>query len=212
MNIELFHDTVCPWCRIGKQNMLTALAEWKGEPVELSIRAYMLDESTPVKGLPFRETMQKKFGGHVDLTQVFSQVTEAGKGAGLTFDFNKVGYMPNTRLSHRLIAIAPPESKLALLEAINKAYFEDGRDIGDIEVLLQLAQEAGIGGTDELRGRLAGGEGEDEVAGDLAYGREAGITGVPFFIIDGKYALTGAQPPKVFLQVLQKITEEKSNG
>ncbi|ULL13198.1 DsbA family oxidoreductase [Paenibacillus sp. H1-7] len=211
MRIELFHDTVCPWCRIGKQNMLTALSEWTGEPVELSIRAYMLDASIPVEGLPFKETMQKKFGGQVDLSQVFSQVTEAGKGAGLAFDFDKVGFMPNTRMSHRLIAIVQQESKLSMLEAINKAYFEDGRDIGSLEVLLKLAQETGIE-TAGLRERLTGGEGEEEVAQDLAYGHDVGITGVPFFIIDGKYALTGAQPPSVFTQVLQKIAEEKSNG
>lgn len=211
MKIQLFHDTVCPWCRIGKQNLTKALAEWTGEPVELTVRAYMLDPSIPAEGLPFRETMQKKFGGQVDLNQMFAQVVEAGKGAGLHFDFEKVGFMPNSRMSHRLLELVPEESRVALLTAIYKAYFEDGRDIGNIEVLLQLADEAGVG-SKELRERLAGGEGEQEVARDLAYGREVGITGVPFFIIDDKYALTGAQPPSVFLQVLQKVADEKSNG
>lgn len=206
MQIQIFHDTVCPWCRIGKENLFQALQQW-GQPVELQWRAYQLDPSTPKEGLPFRESMEKKFAGRVDLPQLFGQVVQAGKAAGVHFDFDKVERSPNTLLSHQVIALMPADQTTAYVEAVNRAYFEEGKYIGQLDVLLELAAECGAD-PDSLRARVEQGEGVEQVEDDLAFGRQVGITGVPFFVLAGKYALTGAQPVSAFLQAFDQASKE----
>jgi predicted DsbA family dithiol-disulfide isomerase len=211
MRIEVFHDTLCPWCRIGEQNLLTALERWDGEPVGLAWRAYQLDPSTPEDGVPYRETLAAKFGSASRMEQAFNQVAEAGKAAGLEFRYDLMERMPNSLLSHRLIAVAPEDKQTELLQAINHAQFSEGKDIGQLEVLLGIA--AGIGlDTTQLREQLTGEGGKQQVREDLEFGSRVGISGVPFFLINGKYALTGAQPPDTFLKVLQQIQDKERSG
>lgn len=206
MQIQIFHDTVCPWCRIGKENLFRALEEW-GQPVELQWRAFQLDPATPKEGLPFRESMTKKFAGRIDLPQLFGQVVQAGKAAGVHFDFDKVERSPNTLLSHQVIALMPKDRTTEFVEAVNRAYFEEGKDIGQLAVLLALAEECGAD-PDALRTQVERGEGVEQVQNDLEYGRQVGITGVPFFVLAGKYALTGAQPVSSFLQAFGQASKE----
>ncbi len=209
MVIDIFQDTVCPWCRIGKQNLQTALAEWQGEEVEIRYRAFQLDPTTPLEGHPYQETMLKKMGGTPEqLHSALQRVTDAGQAAGVRFDFSSVQTMPNTILSHQTIALTPEERKQDMVDAIYRAYFEDGKDIGDREVLLRLAEQIGLN-REDISARLLAKEGLEEVEEDLEFAGKAGITGVPFFIINNKYALTGAQPAGTFLQALEKIQSEK---
>ncbi len=206
MQIQVFHDTVCPWCRIGKEHLFKALKEW-GQPVEIQWRAFQLDPTTPKEGLPFKETMTKKFNGRADLPQLFGQVVQAGANAGVKFDFDKVQVMPNTILSHQIITLMPEAGRTNYVEAVNRAYFEEGKDIGQLEVLLELAVEAG-GNADTLRAQVERGEGLEQVEEDLNFGRQVGITGVPFFVLAGKYALTGAQPVSSFLQAFAQASSK----
>ncbi|WP_409343531.1 DsbA family oxidoreductase [Paenibacillus sp. MBLB4367] len=207
MIIDIYQDTVCPWCRIGKQNLQEALKEWQGEPVEIRYHAFQLDPGTPVEGLPFRETMTKKFGAAgSDINRIFGQVEQAGKAAGVNFDFSKVEYMPNTLLSHQLYNLVPEEKQAELVEAIYQAYFEDGRDIGDINVLLEIGESFGLD-KESARQQLESKEKLPRVEKDLAFAKEVGITGVPFFILNNKFALSGAQPPNVFAQALEKAKQ-----
>lgn len=206
MIIDIFQDTVCPWCRIGKANLFRALAMRGGEAPEIRWRAYMLDPSVPPEGLPFMNTMKKKYGEQFSHEGMLGRVVEAGAAVGVPFDFNKVEYMPNTLLSHRLIAIAPGTSKGELVDAIYRAYFEQGRNIGERSELLQIAAEAGLD-AEQLGGMLDRGEGEKQVEDDFAMARRIGISGVPFFIIGNKYALSGAQPPESFLKVFQRLEQ-----
>lgn len=207
MIIDIFQDNVCPWCRIGKANLFEALAQRGGESVTIRWRAYMLDPSVPEEGLPFMSTMRQKYGEQFSKEGMIGRVVEAGVAAGVKFDFDKVEMMPNTKLSHRLIAIAPESSKTELVEAINRAYFEEGRDIGSRAVLLQIAEETGLVSS-ELGERLDRGEGGQQVEEDFAMARKIGITGVPFFIVGGKFGLSGAQPPESFLKVFQRLEEQ----
>ncbi|MEC0230876.1 DsbA family oxidoreductase [Paenibacillus alba] len=208
MIIEIFQDVVCPWCRIGKKNLMDALAEFTAEPVEVHYRAYQLDPSTPEEGSPFRDVMVKKMRADEDrLNGMLQQVTDAGIASGLHFDFSKVEKMPNTLKAHQLIAIAPTENKKELVDAIFQAYFEDGKDIGQVDVLLELAEQHGLNRS-QLAASLLAKEGLEAVEDDLTFASQAGVTGVPFFVINGKYALTGAQPSATFSQVLQQISEE----
>jgi predicted DsbA family dithiol-disulfide isomerase len=209
MIVEVFQDTVCPWCRIGKKNLTDALEKWSGEPVEVHYRAYQLDPTTPIEGYPFQETMTKKFGGTPDrLHAMLQQVTSAGEAVGVKFNFAQVEKMPNTIKSHQFIALVPQEKQQAAVDAIYKAYFEDGKDIGDIQVLLQIAKQLDID-HDDLSVQLQSKAGLEQVEGDFEFASKVGITGVPFFIVNNKYALTGAQPASTFLQVLEQVAVEE---
>lgn len=210
MIIEIFQDIVCPWCRIGKKNLTDALANFTSEPVEIHYRAYQLDPSTPTEGSPFRATMlQKVQADESKLNGMVQQVTQAGQASGLHFDFSKVEKMPNTLKAHQLIAIAPEDHKKDLIDDLFKAYFEDGIDIGNVDVLLDFSEKIGMN-REQTSTRLSAKEGLEQVEDDLDFARQAGVSGVPFFVINRKYALTGAQPSATFLQALQQISEEQT--
>lgn len=209
MKIDVYSDMVCPWCRIGKKNMNDAIDAWQeqtGQEVEVSYHAYQLDPSLPPEGLPFNSVMEKKMGGAERLRPMLQRVTEAGANVGVTFHFDKVERMPNTVLAHRITALLPQEDEATWIEAVMKAYFEDGRDIAKLDVLLEIAAELGLDAS-EARKLLDNGEGQEAVEQDMAAAQGIGITGVPFFIIDNKYALSGAYPSAQFLEAFKKIAQ-----
>jgi predicted DsbA family dithiol-disulfide isomerase len=148
--------------------------------------------------------MQAKVGGGVPLEQLFAGSRQAGERVGLRFDFEAITRAPNTLLSHRLIALAPASARDAVIDAVYAAYFEQGRDIGDLEVLVDVAGAAGLDG-DAVQALLQSDAAQDQVQADAAWAQQAGISGVPFFIVDGKYAWSGAQPPEAILQMLRQI-------
>ena len=206
MHIDVFSDTVCPWCRIGKRHLELALAEWAretAEPVTLRYRSFFLDPTTPPEGRDFRGHMTAKGGGRVPLEQFFAAPRERGAAVGLTFNFEAIEKAPNTLLSHRLVYITPEPQRGALLDALYAAYFEFGRDIGDRDVLVDVAAAVGLDAA-ETRTQLAGDTGAAEVMADVAFARQVGITGVPFFIFNERVAFSGAQPPDVILRVLRQ--------
>jgi len=209
MRIDLFSDMVCPWCRIGKKNMDDAIAAWTeqtGETIPVTYRAYQLDPTLPPEGKLFRETMAAKMGGDERLDPMFQRVTDAGAAIGLTFRFDRITRMPNTLQAHRITAILPEEQRRGWVEACMRANFEDGLDLASLDVLLELAAGMGVDAGD-LKRRLEAGEGAAEVEHDFEMARGIGITGVPFFIIDGKYALSGAYPVSQFLAAFRKIAQ-----
>ncbi|OAS15208.1 DsbA family oxidoreductase [Paenibacillus oryzisoli] len=208
MRIDIFQDLVCPWCRIGKKNLMDALEKFTAEPVELHYRAYQLDPSTPAEGVDFGKLMRTKFrADESKLQAMLQQVTQAGQVSGLHFDFAQITTMPNTLKAHQLIAIVPEEVKQKLVDDLFRAYFEDGKDIGDIDFLLETASQLGMD-PQQIRLQLQAKEGLEEVEDDLEFASQAGVTGVPFFVINQKYALTGAQPATTFLQALEQISAE----
>ena len=206
MHIDLFSDTVCPWCRIGKRQLELALAEWAretAEPVTLRYRSFFLDPTIPPEGRDFRGHMMAKGGGRVPLEQFFAAPRERGAAVDLTFNFEAIGKAPNPLLSHRLVYIAPEANRGALLDALYAAYFEFGRDVGDLDVLVDVAEAAGLDAA-ETRAQLAGDAGTAEVLADVEFARQVGISGVPFFIFNDRLAFSGAQPPDVILRVLRQ--------
>ena len=152
--------------------------------------------------------MRQKGGGQVPLEYFFDAPRQRGAAVGLTFHFEKITRAPNTLLSHRLIALAPEAKQPALIEAIYAAYFEHGQDIGDLETLVRIAGEQDLE-TGWVRTQLAGGAGQEEVLADIRWAREHGISGVPFFVLNGRYAFSGAQPPEVMLGIFERLTSGK---
>jgi predicted DsbA family dithiol-disulfide isomerase len=209
MQIDLFHDTACPWCRIGKRHLQLALAQWKGEPVSVRYRTFFLNERIPAAGEDFTPYMNAKVGGRVPLEQMFDGPRRAGERVGLRFDFEAISRAPNTLLSHRLIALTPSSQKEAVIDAVYAAYFEQGRDIGDLGVLVDIAGEAGLD-RDALSKSLLTDAAQEQVLADARWAQQAGISGVPFFIVNHQYAWSGAQPPEAILQMLKQIEGERS--
>jgi predicted DsbA family dithiol-disulfide isomerase len=207
MIIDVYQDTICPWCRIGKANLLRALESWEGaESVTFRWHAFQLDPTTPPEGRDFNEGMVEKMGGPERLKQILGQVTQAGAAAGLLFNFDKATRTPNTLLSHQLIALAPEAMKLKVIDAINKAYFEDGLDIGCLDVLINIAEELQLNGS-ALREQLQANAALEAVKADIATARSYNIRGVPYFILDGKLAVSGAQAAEGFLSALKQAAD-----
>lgn len=200
MHIDVIHDTACPWCRIGKANLRMALSDWTGEPVTIQYWAYLLNPNLPPEGAPFAEVMQAKYRG-VDLSQMTQGPTRAGATIGMVFNFELLTRAPNTILSHRLISIAPDNKREAVIDAIYDAYFQFGKDISRLDVLLDCAEGVGI---DRIwtQAALEGDAGLARVAEEIQTVMKAGLSGVPFFIFDGKLTLSGAQPVEVFKRAL----------
>jgi predicted DsbA family dithiol-disulfide isomerase len=206
MIVDVYADTVCPWCRIGKRNLELALEQWAGDTVTIRHQPFFLDASIPPEGADFREHMKAKLGGRTPLEQLFARPTQAGAAVGLKFNFEAITRSPNTLLSHRLIALTPDEKKEPMLDAIYQAYFEEGRDIGNLEVLVALAAEQSLD-TETIRAALLSEAAREEVIAAAQNAHEMGITGVPFFVINERYALRGAQPSNVILGALKQVAE-----
>lgn len=210
MNIDIYSDIACPWCRIGKKNLFDALAQWQApgqEPVTITYRAFQLDPRTPEQGEDFTAAMQRKMGNGANIERATSQVANAGKAVGLEFRFDLVQKMPNTKLAHRLVAITPESHRGELVDALFAAYFQQGLDVTSLPVLLELATGIGLDAA-ALADRLEAGEGTAEVDADLANASRIGVTGVPFFVFNNKFALSGAYPPAEFVKLLDKVAAE----
>lgn len=206
MQIDVYQDTVCPWCRIGKRHLDLALEEW-GEPVTVNYHSFFLNPDIPAEGYDFRPYMTAKGGGQMPLEGFFEAPRERGAAVGLTFNFEDITRAPNTTLSHQLIAITPEADRAAMTDAIYAAYFEYGRDIGDLDVLVDIATEQGLDGA-AVRAQLEAGEGLEEVQADVTRARQLGISGVPFFVINDTYGFSGAQPPHMIRNVLAQVAAE----
>jgi predicted DsbA family dithiol-disulfide isomerase len=203
MRIDVFHDTACPWCRVGKAHMKMALEKWEGEPVEVYYHTFFLNADIPTEGYDFKEYMFAKGGGRVPLEQWFDAPRQMGERVGVKFNFESITRAPNTLLSHRLIALTPEDKKEAMIDVLYAAYFEHGQDIGDLETLAKIAGEVGLDAED-IYTRLQSDEGEREVLAEAQEAHRLGINGVPFFVVNNLYAFSGAQPPEVFLQAMKQ--------
>jgi predicted DsbA family dithiol-disulfide isomerase len=211
MHIEIYHDTVCPWCRIGKQNLNLALQHWQTAqptPVEITYRAFFLQPDLPPEGADFYEIMVAKMGryGVIDrssLEPMFDGPRTAGARVGLTFNFERITRAPNTIDSHRLIMLTPESHKVQMIDALYKAYFEDGQDIGDRAVLERIGKAVGI--DESTLNRLNGEDYRREVTTEYEQALSLGVTGVPFFVLDGKYTFSGAQPPATIIRLFKQV-------
>ena len=212
MQIDIISDTVCPWCYIGKRRLERALAQRDELEVEITWRPFQLNPDMPAGGLDREAYLNAKFGGAQRAQQIYAAIRQAGGGEGIDFAFDKIARTPNTIDSHRLLHWAG-EAGLqdAVVEVLFQRYFEQGADIGDREVLVAIAVQGGMDG-DEVRARFERGDDLDLVVAQDTNARQMGVAGVPYFIIDGKYAVSGAQDPSVFLQVLDLATRGDDEG
>ena len=207
ITVDIFHDTVCPWCRIGVATLQRALSGWDGPPVELHWHPFLLNPETPPEGEPFRATLAARMGQ--DPTPMFERVSEAGAAVGLTFNWPMIERSPNSIRSHLLYAILPEDRRTAMVERIGVAYFEQGRDIGDLDTLKAIAAEGDI--DPELAARaLERPELQAAILSEVEQAATLGISSVPLFIFDNRLAVSGAQSVEVFQSVLAQAVEGRS--
>lgn len=204
MLIDIFHDTACPWCRIGKKHLFDAIKSvGQSEIIDIRWHPFLLDDSIPPQGLEFRSFMKTRKGiGAQQLSQLFDYASASGAKAGVKLDFDNISLAVNTTLSHRLIAITPNDHKNIIVEAIYKAYFEDGLNIGDIDTLARLGKNFGLDES-KLKQQLSSDAALTEVITDAKAARNRGISSVPFFVINNKVSVSGSQSVEVFIQAMQ---------
>lgn len=210
MQIEIWSDVVCPWCYIGRVRFEKALAQFDGrDQVEVTWRSFQLDPSAPQEyPKSINHWLVESKGIGLEQAQAMhDRMAAMGKAEGLDYRFDKVR-TGNTFDAHRLIHLAARHNLAAQMSArLQLAYFTEGQPLGDIDTLVKLAGEVGLD-EDEARKALDGGAFAAEVRADFHRAESFGVTGVPFFVIDEKYAISGAQPSDVFLQALQHIQAE----
>ena len=192
LTIDVVSDVVCPWCYLGGKRLAAALAE-QTEPVVVRWRPYQLDPTIPEGGLDRAEYMERKFGRDGRLKAIHDNLVKLGAEVGLAFAFDRITRAPNTLDAHRLIRWAlSAGAQSEVVDSLFRAYFVDGRDVGDRAVLLDIA--AGCGLDAKLVARLLeDGADVEAVRSEIAEARAIGITGVPFFIFAGRLAVPGAQ-------------------
>ena len=201
--IDVVSDVVCPWCFIGKRHLEAALA---GLPAAAGAKVrwhpFELNPDLPAEGVDRKGYLEAKFGGPARAAEIYARVHEAGVRAGLDFDFDAIVRQPNTRDAHRLIAWAQSRGDAGpLVERLFRAYFQEGRYVGDRDTLAALAAEAGFD-AEAARVWLESGLGADEIADAEVRARALGISGVPFFIFDGRVGLSGAQPREAMREAI----------
>jgi predicted DsbA family dithiol-disulfide isomerase len=208
MIVEIFSDVVCPWCYIGKRRFERALAQFTSDHpdavIDVRYRAFMLDPTAPAGvSQPVREAYARKFGGDEAADAIISRVTTEAAGEHLEFRLDRA-LRSNTLLAHQLLVLAEHRGcQVELKERLLAAYFTDGLAIGDPDVLVGLAAEVGLD-PEECRRWLDGPEGRQQVADDLDFAADKGITGVPTYIFDGQVAIPGAQESELFVRVLER--------
>ncbi|HVF62800.1 MAG TPA: DsbA family oxidoreductase [Casimicrobiaceae bacterium] len=209
LTVDVVSDVVCPWCYIGKRHLESALAQL-GDARKAHVRwhPFELNPDLPSSGVDRKTYLERKFGGPQRAATIYARVKEAGERSGLAFDFDAIVRQPNTRDAHRLIAWVQASGDAdALVERLFRAYFLEGRDLTSRDTLIALAGESGVDG-DAARGFLASDRGAREIEHAQTRARELGITGVPFFVFDGRVALSGAQPPETIVAAIQQAEEQ----
>lgn len=205
MLIEIFSDAVCPWCYLGKRRFERALAQRPDLDVQVRWLPFELNSAMPEGGLPRQQYLSEKFGDPKVLVDSQVRLTALGREIGIDYQFERIALSANTRAAHALGLIAEQAGcQDAVQEAVFRAYFEEGRDIGSLDALVAIAGAAGL---DEVtvRKRLASRADYAAVEQLERQGQAAGVSGVPFFVFNRKYALSGAQDEATFLKVLDHV-------
>lgn len=207
MRVDIFSDTICPWCYLGKRRFELALAARPQYEPQIEWRPFELNPDLPWEGAERAAYMAAKFGDMSKIEETQAALMRLGKTVGLEFRFDLIERVPNTRRSHILIAHAARRGLASeVKERIMQAYFEEGSNIGDVEELVRLGVEAGLGER-EARSAVVLREGQDGVVAAERHAAALGITGVPTFIFDGQYTISGAQEPAILTRIFDQVAE-----
>ncbi|GAB4548805.1 MAG: DsbA family oxidoreductase [Ruegeria sp.] len=208
VKLDILSDPICPWCYIGKTNLDKALASVPEHPFVIEWHPFQLNPDMPEGGMDRREYLERKFGGKEGAVKAYAPVVEHAEKAGLNINFEAMKRTPNTLDAHRLIHWAGIEGKQNdVVDALFDAYFVQGRDIGDHEVLADIADSVGMDAAVVLK-LLKSDADRDDIRKRDAHSREMGVNSVPTFIVANQHAVPGAQPPELWAQVIDEIMSQ----
>ncbi len=209
MEIDIYSDPICPWCYIGKRRLERALGLREEHKPRIRWRAFQLNPDMPEGGMERAQYLALKFGGADRAGQLYDNIRRVGETVGIEFAFDRIARTPNTIQAHRLIRYASgtPYSD-AIIEALFRCYFVEGGEIENSESLVALAVEAGLD-AETIAAYMTGDENLDEVRREDGSARRLGIQGVPCFIINNQYALSGAQEPEAFFPLFEMAAQER---
>lgn len=209
--IEIFSDPICPWCMIGKRRLDRALAEDcrrtdpQARPV-LAWRVFQLNPAMPRGGMDRAAYLAAKFGGAERAREVYRAIEAEGRAEGIDFAFSRIRRTPNTLAAHGLIRLADGQGRAsAMVDRLFTGYFTEGLDIGDPSVLAVLGDDVGLEG--DVAAYLREGLPGEQLRAEDAAARASGIAGVPFFVIGGRFSVSGAVAPEVFTRALDLFRE-----
>lgn len=205
IRLDIFSDPVCPWCYVGKANLDRALAAHPDHPFAIQWHPFQLNPDMPEEGVNKRAYLEEKFGGKARVDAVHERLREVAKAAGVDMNPDKPQRIPNTLNAHRLIHWAGIEGvQSPVVSALMRAYWVEGRDIGDPEALADIAGENGMDRAATLRLLQSDADADDIAARDLD-ARRKGVTAVPTFLIAQQYVVSGAQPPETWSKVIEEL-------
>jgi predicted DsbA family dithiol-disulfide isomerase len=208
IRIDVVSDIVCPWCFIGKRRLEKALALRPNVATEVHFQPYFLNDWIPREGISREEYLTKKFGSVERYADMAKRVAAAAAEEGLTYAIDKIARQPNTLDAHRLIRWADEIGQAACMkQRLMDLYFTEGADLTDREVLAHAAGDCGLEGK-QVRAWLASDKDVAEVEQQANAAKTAGIDGVPTFIFDGKFAVSGAQAPEYLAQAIEQAAAE----
>lgn len=210
ISVDIVSDVMCPWCYIGKRRLEAALKQRPDLDITVQWHPFQLDPTIPKGGMDRQEYLNRKFGGPEGAKSIYANIVEAGKLENIPFAFDLIPRSPNTIDSHRLIHWSKEQGfQDALVERLFEMYFTEGKDIGDHAVLLAAAKDAGMD-VEKVKKLLASDTDCTTIETSIASAQKMGIQGVPYFIIAGKYALSGAQSPEVIVALLDRVQKDQA--
>jgi predicted DsbA family dithiol-disulfide isomerase len=212
VKLDIMSDPICPWCYIGKAWLDRALEAEPDHPFVVEWHPFQLNPDMPEGGMDRRAYLEAKFGGKEGAVRAYAPIVQQAEEAGLKIDFEAMERTPNTLDAHRLIHWAGIEGRqTAAVSALFKAYFNEGRDIGDRETLGDIADGIGLDASVILR--LLDSDADLQAIRDRdAHSRSMGINSVPTFIVAGKHAVPGAQRPDLWRKVIGELKTAQANG
>jgi len=215
VTIDIVSDVMCPWCYVGKRRLEQALGEIGDKvAVELRWRPFQLDATIPREGRDRKAYLESKFGGAERARAAYSAIREAGAAEGIPFDFDAIAISPNTLDAHRLIrwaAASGEKTQGKIVDVLFRMYFTEGRNIGDPAVLLEAAGEAGMD-VSVVETLLHGDADRAAVEREIATAQQMGVTGVPCFILDGRFAVMGAQSADTLARAIVDVATKKEEA
>ena len=215
VTIDIVSDVVCPWCYLGKARLELAIAEVQDEiGVDINWRPYRLNPDHPPEGVDHQSDLARKLGGKDAVDRAHAMLQKLGEDVGIRYNFEAIKIGPNTLDAHRLLHWAMTEGREVqdkVATALFKANFEEGRNVGDPAVLADIAEQSGLD-RKVIENLLATDADKDTVLSEIDAAQKMGVTGVPFFIIDRQYAVSGAQTPDVFVNALREIAKLKADA
>ena len=210
IKIDIVSDTVCPWCYIGKKRLDKAIEDYKGQEFEINWHAFQLNPNMPIEGINRELYLSTKFGGKERADSIYEQIKQAGSSSNISFNFNEMSIMPNSFYSHMLIELSKEQNlQNEIAESLFDAFFIKGKNIGNLSELTNIAISNNIRDFNEelFKNRK---DLRNIVQTSDENSRSKGVSGVPFFIINNNYAISGAQESEVFKKIFETCLLENA--